>query len=85
MEIVLSPEALEHIQYWKKENNIAIQERIKALKKAIIISPFKGIGKPEPLKHELAGKWSRRIDRKNRFIYAVENNTLYIYSLKGHY
>jgi len=85
MEIVLSPEALEHIEYWKKTNNIAVQERIKVLKNAIIISPYQGIGKPEPLKYELSGKWSRRIDRKNRFVYAVENNILYIYSLKDHY
>jgi len=85
MEIVLSPEALEHIEYWKKTNNVAVQERIKVLKNAIIVSPYKGIGKPEPLKHELAGKWSRRINRKNWFVYAVENDTLYIYSLKDHY
>jgi len=85
MEIILSPEALEHIEYWKKTNNIAVQERIKSLKNAIIESPYKGIGKPEPLKYELNGKWSRRIDRKNRFVYAVENNILYIYSLKDHY
>ena len=85
MEIILSDKALEHIDYWKRANNIAVQKRITELKNAIITSPFKGIGKPEPLKHELAGKWSRRIDRGNRFVYAVENNTLYIYSLKGHY
>jgi len=85
MEIILSPEATEHIEYWKKQNNVAVQERIKALKNSIMVSPYKGIGKPEPLKHELAGKWSRRINRKNRFVYAVENDTLYIYSLKDHY
>jgi len=85
MEIVLSPQALEHIEYWKKQNNTTVQERIKALKNSIIVSPYQGIGKPEPLKHELAGKWSRRINRKNRLIYAVENDTLYIYSLKDHY
>ena len=85
MEIILSDKALEHIQYWKDTNNIAVQERIIKLKKAIMADPFKGIGKPEPLKYELAGKWSRRIDRENRFIYSVEKNTLYIYSLKDHY
>ncbi|MDR2972963.1 MAG: Txe/YoeB family addiction module toxin [Bacteroidales bacterium] len=85
MEIVLSPEALEHIEYWKRTNNVAVQERIKALKNAIIVSPYQGIGKPELLKNELTGKWSRRIDRKNRFVYAIENDTLYIYSLKDHY
>ncbi|MDR2232500.1 MAG: Txe/YoeB family addiction module toxin [Tannerella sp.] len=85
MEIILSDKAQEHIAYWKEKNNYAIQKRIIALKNAIIASPYTGIGKPEPLKHELSGKWSRRIDRKNRFIYAVENDILYIYSLKGHY
>ena len=85
MEIVISDKAEEHIAYWKEKNNIAVQKRIIELKNAIIASPYKGIGKPEPLRYELAGKWSRRIDRKNRFIYSVENNTLYIFSLKGHY
>ena len=85
MEIILSPEAIEHIEYWKKNNNIAVQKRITTLKNAILISPYTGIGKPEPLKHELTGKWSRRINRKNRFVYAVEDNVLYIYSLKDHY
>ena len=85
MEIILSEKALEHISYWKRTNNTAVQKRISELKDAILISPFKGIGKPEPLKYNLSGKWSRRIDKENRFVYAVENNTLYIYSLKGHY
>ncbi|MDR2147048.1 MAG: Txe/YoeB family addiction module toxin, partial [Tannerella sp.] len=67
MEIILSDKAEEHIAYWKEKNNEAIQKRIIALKNAIIASPYTGIGKPEPLKHELSGKWSRRIDRKNRF------------------
>jgi toxin YoeB len=84
MEIVLSEKAEEHIAYWKEKNK-AISKRIIALKNAIIVSPYSGIGKPEPLKYELAGKWSRRIDRKNRFVYSVENDILYIYSLKGHY
>ena len=85
MEIVVSEKAEEHIAYWKEKNDIAVQKRITALKNAIISSPYKGIGKPEPLKYELTGKWSRRIDRKNRFVYSVENNTMYIFSLKGHY
>jgi toxin YoeB len=85
MEIVLSPLALEHIGYWKKTNNIAIQKRIIELKNAILIDPYKGIGKPEPLKYKLSGKWSRKIDKANRFVYSIEKNTLFIYSLKGHY
>ena len=85
MEIILSEKAEEHIAYWKETNNEAIQKRIITLKNAIIASPYTGIGKPEPLKYELSGKWSRRIDRKNRFVYSVENETLYVFSLKGHY
>ncbi len=85
MEIVISPLALEHIDYWKKTNNTIIQKRIIELKNAILENPYKGIGKPEALKHQLSGKWSRRIDKTNRFIYNIENNTLFIYSLKGHY
>ena len=85
MEIIISDIAEEHIAYWNETNNVAVQKRITALKNAIIVSPYTGIGKPEPLKYELAGKWSRRIDRKNRFVYSVENDILYIFSLKGHY
>ncbi len=85
MEIVLSEKALEHIGYWKKTNNVAIQRKIVQLKNAILADPYGGVGKPEPLKYELAGKWSRRIDRANRFVYSVDKDTLYIYSLKGHY
>ena len=85
MEIILSKKAQSDIEYWKKTNNVAVQERIIELKNAIILDPFRGIGKPEPLKFQLSGKWSRRIDKKNRFVYEVGNHTLFIYSLKGHY
>jgi len=85
MEIVISPIALKHIAFWNKTNNKSIQKRIIAIKNAIIKDPYKVIGKPEPLKHELTGKWSRRIDKENRFVYSIEDNKLIIYSLKGHY
>lgn len=85
MEIVVAQEALEHIDYWKKTNNTVIQQKISELKNAILENPYKGIGKPEPLKYQLSGKWSRRIDKKNRFIYNILENQLIIYSLKGHY
>jgi toxin YoeB len=85
MEIILSKKAIEHIEYWKKTNNLKIQQRIIELKNAILLDPYKGIGKPEQLKHQLSGKWSRRIDKEHRFVYAIENNTLHVLSLKGHY
>lgn len=85
MEIVLSGQAQKDIEYWKKSKNVKIQERIIALKNVVILNPYEGIGNPEPLKHHLSGKWSRKIDKVNRFVYNVENNILYIYSLKGYY
>jgi toxin YoeB len=85
MEIVISPIAQDHIKYWKKTNNIKVQKRIIDLKNAILMDPYKGIGKPEALRYELNGKWSRRIDKENRFVYAIEGDTLLIFSLKGHY
>jgi toxin YoeB len=85
MEIILLPAAQEHLLYWQKTNNKAILKRISALIKSALSDPYSGIGKPEPLKHELAGKWSRRIDKENRLIYAIANGNLYIYALKGHY
>jgi len=85
MEIIILPKAQEHLVFWKKTGNKIILKRIAMLTSAIIDSPFDGIGKPEPLKYQLAGKWSRRIDKENRLVYAVANRTLYIYSLKGHY
>lgn len=85
MEIVISEQAQKHIEYWKNSKNIKIQERIVNLKNAIIATPYQGIGNPEPLKHKLSGKWSRRIDKVNRFVYSIIDDKLHIYSLKGHY
>jgi toxin YoeB len=85
MEIILSQKALDHIEYWRKTNNQTIQKRITKLKNAILANPYKGIGKPEPLKHQLSGMWSRRIDKENRFVYKIQNHQLHIFSLRGHY
>jgi toxin YoeB len=47
--------------------------------------PFEGIGKPEPLKHNLSGKWLRRISSEHRIVYDVVDDIVNIYSVKGHY
>lgn len=60
-------------------------KKIIELTKATIANPYQGIGKPEALKYELTGYWSRRIDNTHRFVYSIENDVLYIHSLKGHY
>jgi toxin YoeB len=85
MEIIYLPKADEDLSYWIKTSNKIILKKIAQLTAHILVSPYGGIGKPEPLKYSLSGKWSRRIDKANRFIYAISNNTIYVYSLKGHY
>lgn len=85
MEIINSPKAVDDLSFWVKTGNKPVLKKIAKLTQAILENPFEGIGKPEPLKYQLTGKWSRRINKENRLIYAVENKTLYIYSLKGHY
>lgn len=85
MEVAYSKKALRDIDFWKKSGDKRVQNKIVELIEDIKKNPFTGIGKPEALKHELSGKWSRRIDKEHRLIYAIDNQTLYIYSLKGHY
>ena len=81
-----SDKAKEDLFYWKKTNNIAVLKRIRKLLESILETPFTGIGKPEPLKYDLNGSWSRRINTTDRLVYEIqENNLIHIYSLKGHY
>jgi len=89
MEVIFTPQAYEDLKFWKKTGNRIIQKKIEKLILAIKESPFEGIGKPEPLKYELTGSWSRRIDKEHRIVYEIyEKNTiiiLEIQSLRGHY
>ncbi|TAF77895.1 MAG: Txe/YoeB family addiction module toxin [Bacteroidetes bacterium] len=68
-----------------KSGNKAILKKIAELTRAILENPYAGIGKPEALKYDLYPKWSRRINDEHRYIYQIENDTLYVFSLKGHY
>ena len=87
MEIVLLPQAQKDRDYWKKSGNKAIMERISALLKDIMEHPYTGIGKPEPLKYDLDGKWSRRINAEHRLIYSVNEDiiTVYVFSMRYHH
>jgi toxin YoeB len=87
MEIIYSEQAQEDIAYWKKSGNKAIMKRISALIVDIEKHPFTGIGKPEPLKYDFSGKWSRRINSEHRIIYAVHDGMIevYILSMRYHY
>jgi toxin YoeB len=77
--------ALEDILFWKKTENITIQNRITKLLISISKTPFTGIGKPEPLKHELSGYWSRRITDEHRIIYTIVESRIKVISLRFHY
>lgn len=89
MEVIYAPKAIEDLAYWKRSGNKRVQKKIQQLIAAIEENPFEGIGKPEQLKHNLAGKWSRRINQEHRIIYIVSDENeiqiLHLLSLKGHY
>ncbi|HCT90691.1 MAG TPA: Txe/YoeB family addiction module toxin [Lachnospiraceae bacterium] len=77
-------DAWEEYCKWQQTDRSALK-RINQLIKDMRRNPFDGIGKPEPLRGNLSGFWSRRIDEANRIIYAVEKETVIVISCKGHY
>lgn len=85
MEIVFIGKSEKDLKEWKESGNQVVLKRIRKLIEDIQKNPFEGIGKPEPLKFDLAGKWSRRITEKDRIVYEIFENKLKVYSLKGHY
>jgi len=85
MEIVFSPDALRELEYWKKSGNKKVIEKIKHLLEEIQLTPFEGTGKPEALKHNWNGYWSRRITSEHRLVYKVENETILVAQLRYHY
>jgi len=85
MEIVFLPAAKDDLDFWVKTGNKSIIKKITQLIVAIEKNPFEGIGKPEPLRHNLAGVWSRRINSEHRLVYEVIKNKILIHSAKGHY
>jgi toxin YoeB len=85
MQIVYTPKAKEDLDFWIKTSNKSILKKILELTKSVIDNPYAGVGKPEPLKHDLTGYWSRRITIEHRFVYKIEGETLIVASLKGHY
>lgn len=70
---------------YRKAHDIQVYKRIILLIKDIDRNGNNGIGKPEPLKGNLSGYWSRRIDDKNRIVYKIENDTIYIAQCGSHY
>lgn len=84
MKLIFADDAWEDYLYWQKHDKQMV-ERINKLVKEIQRAPFTGVGKPEALKHALAGFWSRRITGEHRMVYRIEGNALLIAQLRLHY
>jgi toxin YoeB len=84
VKIVFAENAWEDYLYWQKTDKKKLR-RINTLIKEVQRDPFEGIGKPEPLKHALAGYWSRRIDDANRMVYKISDGSILIAQLRYHY
>jgi len=79
-----SDHAWEDYVHWQQADRKRLK-RINELIRAIQRDPFQGIGKPEPLRHALAGYWSRRIDAEHRLVYRVKGDVLMIAAARYHY
>jgi len=84
MNIVFSKSAFEDYINWSKDDK-KIFNKINDLIKEISRTPFSGKGKPEALKNELSGFWSRRINKEHRLVYKVDDDNIYIIACKYHY
>ena len=84
MKITFSKNSWEDYVSWQKEDK-KVLKRINQLIKDIQRTPFQGMGNPEPLKFDLSGFWSRRIDREHRLVYQVFDHEILIYSCRYHY
>jgi toxin YoeB len=84
MKLTFTPNAWADYVLWQ-ETDKKMLKRINQLIKDVQRSPFEGIGKPEPLKHEWSGCWSRRIDDTHRLVYSVSNDGVVIVAVRDHY
>ncbi|WET09784.1 MULTISPECIES: Txe/YoeB family addiction module toxin [unclassified Pseudomonas] len=84
MKILFTPEGWDDY-LWFEQNDKAGLKRINLLIKAIQRDPFDGVGKPEPLKHNLSGFWSRRITAEHRLVYGIEDDEVQILMCRYHY
>lgn len=78
------PAAFEDLTWWVQRDRKRAQRILRLIQEAAQ-DPFSGIGKPEPLKHELAGCWSRRIDEEHRLVYSVTDDRIRILACRYHY
>ena len=85
MEVIFIGKSEKDLKEWKHAGNETVLKRIRKLIEEIQRDPYAGIGKPEPLKYNLSGKWSRRITEVDRIVYEIEEGKIKVYSIKGHY
>ena len=84
MDILFLESAWEDYLYWQ-QNDRQIVKKINTILKDTLNNPFQGIGKPEPLKFNMSGCWSRRINTEHRLVYKIENDSLIIIQCRYHY
>ena len=84
MKLIWAENAWDDYLFWQEQDKTILQ-RVNTLIKAIKRDPFKGIGDPEPLRHNWRGYWSRRITREHRLVYKVETDALLIAQCRYHY
>lgn len=84
MKLIFSDQAWDDYLYWQKTDK-KILKRINSLIKDIQRNKYEGLGKPEALKHNLSGYWSRRIDSNHRFVYRIHDDSILIAQLRFHY
>lgn len=84
MKLQFAPAAWDDYLHWQQHDR-RLLERINKLIREVQREPFSGVGKPEPLKHALAGYWSRRINDEHRMVYRAQDDVLQIAQLRYHY
>ena len=84
MKLLWDDSAWDDYLYWQTQDKKTLK-KINALIKEIQRNPYEGVGKPEPLKENLSGWWSRRIDEENRIVYKEQDGSIIIAACKGHY
>jgi toxin YoeB len=84
MRLIFADAAWDDYLYWQQQDKRMV-ERINKLIKEVQREPFAGIGKPEPLKHALAGYWSRRITDEHRMVYKIDGDSMLLAQLRYHY
>lgn len=84
MKITFTPESWKDYLFWQEKDK-KILTRINELIRDIVRSPFSGLGKPEPLRYEFKGCWSRRINQEHRLVYYINDHTLVVVAARFHY